>query len=80
MTDDREARRLVDQLTPRQKEVARLLVEGLTESGVARCLGCRPNTVDRHVQQIHKRFDCHCRAELVAIAVRAGLCDEGGMV
>jgi DNA-binding NarL/FixJ family response regulator len=76
MERDQEAQRLVDTLTNRQKEVACLLAEGLTEPQVAERLCRSPNTVDQHVQAIHRRLGCRCRARLVAIVLRAGLCDR----
>lgn len=75
MESDQEAKRLVATLTNCQKEVACLLAEGLTEPQVAERLCRSPNTVDRHVQEIHRRLGCRRRAQLVAIVLRAGLCD-----
>lgn len=46
------AKALRSPLTPREEEVARLLVRGLTYGEIGRRLGCSPRTVKSHVQSI----------------------------
>lgn len=60
-------------LTPRQREIARLVVAGLTARGVAERLGLSHRTVRSHLEAIHARLDVHSRAELAALLVREGI-------
>lgn len=52
-------------LTTRQREVAALLVEGLTTPQIAQRLGCSRATVRTHVEQIYARLGVHTRAAAV---------------
>ena len=56
-------------LTPRQAEVVRLLVNGLTSKQIARCLGISKRTVEDHVSDARKRANVGTRTELIAWAV-----------
>lgn len=40
----------MDPLTPRETEVARLVVRGMSRKGIARELGISVHTVDEHIQ------------------------------
>lgn len=62
-------------LTERQKEIACLVAQGLTEREAADCLYLSPSTVHEHVRHIYERLDVHSRAELVAAVVRSGICE-----
>jgi DNA-binding NarL/FixJ family response regulator len=62
-----------DQLTPREREVLALLVEGASGQMVARRLGISSNTVRTHVQSILAKLQVHSRLEAVAFAVRHGV-------
>lgn len=55
-----------DLLTTRQREVAVLLVEGLTTPQIAQRLGCSRPTVRSHVEQIYARLGVHTRAAAVS--------------
>lgn len=54
------------QLTPRQRQVARLLAGGATNSTIATTLDCSERTVEVHVSSILLRAAVSNRAELVA--------------
>jgi DNA-binding CsgD family transcriptional regulator len=56
-------------LTPRQAEVVRLLVNGLTSKQIARSLGISKRTVEDHVTDARERANVCTRAELIAWAV-----------
>lgn len=43
-------------LTPREEEVLRLIAQGLTSKQIADRLGCSPNTIDRHAQNICEKL------------------------
>jgi DNA-binding NarL/FixJ family response regulator len=57
-------------LTPREREVLRLLAEGLSQALIAQRLVISPNTVAKHIQRILTKLNLHSRAEAVAFANR----------
>ena len=52
-------------LTPREKEVVDLLVEGKNTKQIARVLDVSPRTVEVHRQNVQKKFDVHSIVELI---------------
>jgi DNA-binding CsgD family transcriptional regulator len=58
--------RLDAALGPAQREVLRLLSQGLSEEEVATAVGRSYHTVHNHVRSIYKHFGVHSRAELLA--------------
>jgi len=60
-------------LTPRELEVARLLVDGLTNRQVAAVLVLSERTVGRHVENILGKLGLTNRAQVAAWAVERGL-------
>lgn len=62
-----------DVLTPREREVAALLTEGLTNGELATRLFISPKTASVHVSNILAKLSMTSRAEIAAYAVRAGL-------
>ncbi len=60
-------------LTERELEVLRLIVDGLTSREIAESLVISPNTVERHRQNIMSKLGLHNRAELVRYAISKGL-------
>jgi non-specific serine/threonine protein kinase len=60
-------------LTPREREVAALVVEGLSNRQIAARLVVSERTADVHVSNILRKLDLSSRAQLAAWAVRAGL-------
>jgi two-component system nitrate/nitrite response regulator NarL len=69
----RRVRTFVDDLSPRELEVLRCLVAGLTRAETAGRLYLSPNTVRTHVQNLLKRADVHSTVALVAAARQAGV-------
>jgi DNA-binding CsgD family transcriptional regulator len=63
-------------LTPREREVACLLAEGLSNGEVARRLYISTKTASVHVSNILGKLGMASRAEVAAWAVRAGLAGE----
>ncbi len=61
------------ELTPRQREVLRLIAEGETTKAVANRLGISPKTVEAHRTQLMERLKIFDVAGLVRYAIRAGL-------
>jgi two-component system, NarL family, response regulator LiaR len=60
-------------LTPRERDVLRLLVEGLTNQQIAERLVVSEHTVHRHVTNILRKLDLPSRTAAAAHAVRSGL-------
>jgi DNA-binding NarL/FixJ family response regulator len=63
-------------LTAREREVLRLLSEGLGTEEISDHLYISPKTVSTHVQRILAKLGLHSRAEAVAFAYREGLVED----
>jgi two-component system, NarL family, nitrate/nitrite response regulator NarL len=77
-TEDRNAALLAGQLTPRELEVLKLLVEGSDNSTIARRLSVSGNTVRTHVQSILTKLGVRSRLQAAAFAVRHGVVSPTG--
>jgi DNA-binding NarL/FixJ family response regulator len=73
----RDSRGDAKALTPRQREVLRLIAEGLTTKAIARRLGIAVKTAETHRTQLMNRLDIHDIAGLVRYAIRAGILKTG---
>jgi DNA-binding CsgD family transcriptional regulator len=62
-----------DPLSPREREVARLVAHGCTNRQIAEQLVIAPRTSDTHVTHILTKLKLHSRAELAVWAVEHGL-------
>jgi len=60
-------------LTPRELEVLKLLVAGLTNREIASVLGNSENTVRNHTISIFAKLDVSDRAEAVGAALQRGI-------
>ncbi len=60
-------------LTPREREVLKLLSEGKPTKQIAYLLGLSAKTVETHIQKIMKKLSLHSIAELTKYAIREGL-------
>ena len=60
-------------LSPREREVFHLVVEGRTTKEVARALGISVKTADNHRYRLMEKLGVHNTAELVRYAARHGL-------
>jgi DNA-binding NarL/FixJ family response regulator len=63
-------------LTPRDKEILRLLATGMSGRAIAVRLHLSANTIRNYVQGILKKLGAHSRMEAVSIAVRLGVIDH----
>ncbi len=70
MTDMRYER-----LTPREQQVMRLLVEGLSPKDIGEKLFISPRTVENHRSNIMRKLDLHTTIELLRYAVQLNLID-----
>jgi DNA-binding NarL/FixJ family response regulator len=61
------------ELTTREKDVLRLLVNGADNAAIGLELSISRHTVKQHVTNIFEKLDVHSRVEAAVFAVRAGL-------
>ena len=62
-----------DRLSPREREVLKLLAEGLSIKEIATRLNLSVKTVDVHKTNLMKKIDVHDRTELIKYAIRQKL-------
>ena len=67
-----DAQRRLDTLTPREREVAGLVAEGLLSKQIAGRLGCSPGTVNLHRTRIMHKTRAGSIADLVRMVLLAG--------
>jgi DNA-binding NarL/FixJ family response regulator len=61
------------QLTKREREVLRLLADGLSNEEIGKRLFLSPETVRTHVQKAMRRLEADTRTQAVALALRQSL-------
>lgn len=64
---------LADRLTPREREVLRLLAQGRTNRQIGQCLGISPGTAKNHVERILTKLGVSDRTQAAARAAELGL-------
>ena len=67
----------IERLTPRQRQVLRLIAEGLSTKEIAFKLSLSVKTVETHRAQLMERLEISDVAGLVRFAIRSGLVDPG---
>jgi DNA-binding NarL/FixJ family response regulator len=67
---------LLNYLTSREKEVLKLLTEGMTYKGVADKLVISETTVKTHVNNIFQKLQVNDRTQAVLYAIKYGLVDN----
>ena len=68
----------VDELTPREREVLALLIQGSTNRQIAEALLITPNTTKKHVDHILQKLGASTRSGAVAAALQAGVKPKAG--
>jgi len=63
-------------LTPRQREVLQLAIEGQSAKQIAATLGISPRTVEFHKFQMMESLGLHTNAELIHFAIKHGLVER----
>ncbi len=71
-----DARLQLREVTRREREVLRLLAEGITNRQIAERLVVSEHTVHRHVTNILRKLDLPSRTAAAAYAVRSGVLDD----
>ncbi len=74
----RADRSLLDQLTPREREVLALVAQGRSNDQIGAELWISPATAKTHVNRIMAKLDARDRAQLVVWAYEAGVVVPGG--
>lgn len=74
----RTHRDLGSDLTARERDVLRLLAEGMSNQAIGGKLYVSVNTVRSHVQNVLSKLGAHSKLEAAAIAAREGLVELGG--
>lgn len=80
---NREADRFLQlslRLTPREREVLELLVEGCDHEAVAQILVISPQTARTHIQNVIGKLGAHSRLEAVALTVEHRLLERSARV
>lgn len=65
----------LEELTPREETILRLLAEGLTNAGIAERLHLSEGTVKNYVSEILSKLQANDRTHAVVLAIRRGLLD-----
>lgn len=73
MSTTKQAASLAVGLTPREREVLRLLVGGLSDKEIAEVLFISPRTASKHVENILAKCAVANRAEATVFALLTGL-------
>jgi DNA-binding NarL/FixJ family response regulator len=68
----------LDELTPREHEVLRLIADGLTNQEIAERLHLSPHTAKTHVSRILTKLSARDRVQLVVLAYQTGLVPPPG--
>jgi DNA-binding NarL/FixJ family response regulator len=71
--DPKEATDPIARLTPRQREIIQLLVEGRSAKEIAEALGISARTVEFHKYQMMSTLQLHNSAELIHFAIKHGI-------
>ncbi|MBO9716945.1 MAG: response regulator [Pseudoxanthomonas sp.] len=69
-----------DTLSPRELEVAMLLVQGLRQDAIAQRLNLSPKTVNTHKSRLFEKVDVDDTIALARLAARYGLMDPVGTI
>ena len=75
---ERETCPEVTELTPREREVTRMVAQGMSTEEVARELIIGEATVRTHLYRVRTKLGVRDRAELVSLAYRTGLIHSAG--
>ena len=75
--EQRDAQKLIGDLTEREREILQLLAQGKRNDDIASELFISPQTVQTHVRNILGKLRVHSKLEAVAFAVKNGALQVG---
>jgi RNA polymerase sigma factor (sigma-70 family) len=75
--EQRDALKLLNDLTEREREILQLLAQGMRNDDIAKRLYISPQTVQTHVRNILGKLRVHSKLEAVAFAVKHGAINVG---
>lgn len=64
-------------LTPRERQILRLLASGAPRGDIASALGTSPHTVRTHIHNLYRKLDAHSHLDIVRFATQHGLVEAG---
>ena len=67
------AKRMTNELSPREREIIRLIAQGLSNRDIGRRLVLSEKTIKNHVSRIFSKFNCTARTQAAVYALRSGL-------
>lgn len=71
--DVREAAKMAEMTTPREREVLELLSQGLSARAIARRLGISERTVNTHIGHVYRKLGVNNRVDAVLAGLKLGL-------
>jgi len=69
---DADARRRLERLTPREREILDQMAAGASPDAIAQVLGMSPHTLRTHTQNILTKLGVHSKMEALVLAIRHG--------
>ena len=63
----------LETLTPRERQLLPLLIEGMSNKAIAETLMVSTNTVKKHLKSIYHKLGVSNRANAVAVALQSGI-------
>ena len=67
------SKRLTNELSPREREIIRLIAQGLSNRDIGRRLVLSEKTIKNHVSHIFAKIHCTARSQAAVHAIRIGL-------
>ncbi len=64
---------LLEELSPRELDVLKLIAKGMSNDEIARTLFISPHTVKNHVSNIYRKMGMDDRTQVAITALRMGL-------
>lgn len=69
---DADAKRRLERLTPRERQILMQMSTGMASDAIAQTLGMSPHTLRTHTQNILTKLGVHSKMEALVLAIRHG--------